>query len=555
MANPYPGFGNFSLLTPQSQPIPGREPEMVANNAGGFGFKLDDWDRLHRFLILGSEGGTYYVGEQKLTVENAAAAIRCIKADGVRAVNMAHAVNYGNRAPKTDQQLFLLALAMKHGDDATKQAVATSAPSMLRTGTHLLHFTAMLDSLGGWNRSKRRLVAKWFEDQEADKVAYQVLKYQQRDGWAMRDVLRVAHPKPPTETHRAVYEWTCGRKPEGLPEILADHQAMLLAIGAGEMTASEAALEGIRCRLPREALPTEALADPVVWRALLPQTPPHALFRNLGNLTASGVLTQGGKDASLVAERLVDREGLVRARVHPFAVLLASLVYQQGRGVRSDKTWTPVRQIIEALDDAYEAAFATVKPTGKRVLIGVDISNSMAQPCQGTPIATSKAAAAMALTLARAEPNATVVHFDVAVQRVVPITKRSALSSIEATNGGGTDLASPIRWALGEATGSMQVMNGWGHRQLYTPPTQLPPAREHFDAFIILTDNETWAGNGHASQYLDAYRKQINPKAKLICCSMAANHANIVDPNDAGSLGCAGLDANLPAIVAEFIGA
>ena len=32
---------------------------MVENNAGGFVFKLDEWKQLERFLILGSEGGTF----------------------------------------------------------------------------------------------------------------------------------------------------------------------------------------------------------------------------------------------------------------------------------------------------------------------------------------------------------------------------------------------------------------------------------------------------------------------------------------------------------------
>ncbi len=79
------------------------------------------------------------------------------------------------------------------------------------------------------------------------------------------------------------------------------------------------------------------------------------------------------------------------------------------------------------------------------------------------------------------------------------------------------------------------------------------PAR-HFDSFVILTDNETWAGCVHPSQALAAYRKAVNPRARLVCASMAANDANVVDPDDALSLGCAGLDASLPAIVGEFIG-
>jgi 60 kDa SS-A/Ro ribonucleoprotein len=87
------------------------------------------------------------------------------------------------------------------------------------------------------------------------------------------------------------------------------------------------------------------------------------------------------------------------------------------------------------------------------------------------------------------------------------------------------------------------------------PAAQLVPASAQvFDAFIILSDNETWAGNQHCSQALAEYRKEVNPAARLVCCAMAANQASVVDPDDALSIGCAGLDANLPAIVAEFIG-
>ena len=45
--------------TPQSQPIPGKK--MVANSAGGYSFAVDKWTGLQRFLILGAEGGTYYL--------------------------------------------------------------------------------------------------------------------------------------------------------------------------------------------------------------------------------------------------------------------------------------------------------------------------------------------------------------------------------------------------------------------------------------------------------------------------------------------------------------
>jgi 60 kDa SS-A/Ro ribonucleoprotein len=537
-----------SATTPQTQPIFSREFEMVKNNAGGFGFVLDDWERLNRFLILGSESGTYYVGESKLTEQNAAMAVRCIKTDGPRAVALAYDINVNNRAPKTDQQLFVLALAMKYGDDATKQSVAKAAPDMLRTGTHLLHFASMLNDMGGWNRSKRRLISNWFTDRDADILAYQVLKYQNRDGFTMWDVLRLTHPVPLLPSQNAVLAWIANKltteKAVHLPDILANHTTML---NMENSTPIEQAFYGIAQGLPREALPTEAINDLAVQRAMLPTTPIGALLRNLGNLSASGLAVNGSPESALIAAKLRDARTLKKARVHPFAILLAALVYKQGRGVRGNKTWIAAPAILSALEDAYDTAFENVEPTNKRILIGVDISGSMNAPCTGTPIPSSTAASAMAITLARAEPNAVVVQFDTSVRKVMPITKRTGIASVENTTGGGTDVSAPIRWALGDNS----QPSGYFRWEQTNP---VAAKRQQFDAFVILTDNETWAGRAHNSEVLNRYRREVVQGARLICCAMAANHASVVDPNDVLSFGAAGLDASLPALVSDFIG-
>ena len=549
-----------TTLTPQSQPIPGREAEMVPNNAGGMGFVLDDWERLTRFLILGSDVGTYYVGEQKLTAENAACVIRCIKADGPRTVAFIRSVNVGNRAPKTDPQLFALALAVKHGDEGTKKAAAEAAQWMLRTGTHFLHFCDFLDGLGGWNRTKCRIVRHWFEGRDADTLAYQVTKYPSRDGWSMRDALRVSHPNAPTPAHKALFGYLCkgAEEPKKLPKLVKSVIKMAQMKG----DATKKALFGIEHGLPREALPTEALNDLQVWLALLPQTPVHALLRNLGNITEKGLLADPA-NVKLVSERLMDKAALRKARVHPFAIMLASAVYQTGAGVRGSKTWVPVRGIIEALDDAYELAFDHVEATGKRMLIAIDGSGSMSAPCMGTPLPCEQAAAMLALTLARCEPNATVVVFDEEVRRVLPITRRSALSSISyKRNPTGTDLSAPVRWAMGEQRAASRGarLAGWATWGGVAVPVlqqnrqePLAAERREFDAFILLSDNETWAGRGHTTEWLARYRREVVPKAKLVVGALAANHASVVDPQDPLQFGCVGLDANLPSLVADFI--
>src|SRR5258708_5108880 len=104
--------------TPQSEPIPGTA--QVANSAGGYAWQLDDWARLDRFLVLGCEGGTFYVGERELTVENAQTVARCIAADGLRAIRQIVAISDAGRAPKNDPAIFSLAMAAKLGDEATR---------------------------------------------------------------------------------------------------------------------------------------------------------------------------------------------------------------------------------------------------------------------------------------------------------------------------------------------------------------------------------------------------------------------------------------------------
>lgn len=85
-----------TAATPRAHAI----PNTVPNSAGGYAFAIDDWTRLDRFLILGSEGGSYYAGERVLTRENAAGVLRAIQVDGVRVVARAVEISTGGRAPK-----------------------------------------------------------------------------------------------------------------------------------------------------------------------------------------------------------------------------------------------------------------------------------------------------------------------------------------------------------------------------------------------------------------------------------------------------------------------
>lgn len=537
------------VSTPQSQPIPGRNQAM--NNAGGFAWTISPWARLDRFLILGSEGGTFYVSERRLTIQNADALLDCLTEDGPRVVARIVEVSEGGKAAKNEPALFALALCTALGDPSTRQAALAALPRVARTGTHLFHFLGYVDSARGWGRGLRSAVAHWYNGMEAGKLAYQAVKYQQRDGWSHRDALRLAHPTPASEAHNAVFRWiTQGW--ETLPDNTEVDEALRLIWVYEQARRAQTEAEIVELidahRLTWEFIPSDFLGSAAVWKALLPNLPLTALIRNLARMTANSVLRNGDRVESVVA-RLADREQIRRARLHPLAVLVALNTYQSGKGVRGSLRWEPARQIVDALDTAFYLAFDNVEPIGKRIMLALDVSGSMAGPeIAGMPGITPRvAAAALAMTTARAEKEYIVTIFSASGKDTMTLGAtgyfaQSGISSfdlsprerlddvLQRTNNlpfGGTDCALPMLYAL---------------------ERKLP-----VDAFVVYTDSETWAGSIHPSQALAQYREQMGIDAKLVVVGMTSNGFTIADPNDPGMLDVVGLSTDTPQVISNFI--
>jgi 60 kDa SS-A/Ro ribonucleoprotein len=170
-------------------------------------YLVDDWTRLDRFLILGSEGGTYYASERKLTLDNAQVVERCVAADGIRTVRRIVEISTEGRAPKNDPALFALAIAAKKGDDLTRKLAYAELPKVARIGTHLFHFAEAVKALGGWGRGTRKAFQNWYVNRKPESLALQLVKYQQRDGWSHRDILRKCHVRPANETLNGLLHW------------------------------------------------------------------------------------------------------------------------------------------------------------------------------------------------------------------------------------------------------------------------------------------------------------------------------------------------------------
>jgi 60 kDa SS-A/Ro ribonucleoprotein len=542
-----------TLRVPQSAPLP--ESGQVPNSAGGFVWEIDDWARLRRFLILGSEGGSYYASEKNLTQKNAKVVAHCVAADGLRTVGEIVAVSTDGRAPKAGPAILALALAAGRGDEATRKAALDALPHVCRTGTHLFQFATFVEAFRGWGRSLRRGIGRWYAEQPVDALAYQAVKYRQRDGVTHRDLLRLAHPaasvssRNPTVDvsgeHERLFEWIArSGSTDGLPRVVEGFVRAQSAV-----TPAESAELVREYRLPREAVRSEHLTSRAVWEALLEDMPMTALIRNLATMTRVGVLAPGSAARAQVIEQLGDTERIRKARVHPIAVLAALRTYQSGHGARGKHRWNPLGGVIDALDAAFYAAFGNVEPSGRRMLLALDVSGSMTWgEVGGIPGLTPRdASAALALVTAATEEEPEIVGFFAGKGGFLN-RGRSLYAGFE---DGLAPLAISPRQRLDDAVKAVTDLP-FGGTDCALPMLYAQALEREIDTFVIYTDSETWAGTIHPADALRAYRRASGIHASLVVVGMVSNGFSIADPNDGGMLDVVGFDTATPQLISDF---
>lgn len=514
-----------------TEPVIGKN--LVENSTGGYAFALDDWKRLDRFILLGCEGGTYYATERKLTKENAAVVQRCANLDFRRTVDRIVEISEAGRAVKNDPAIFALAILATDSSNGVKDAVKLAVPKVCRTGTHLFQFVEAVDSLRGWGRSVRDMVGNWYNSKAVGSLAYQVAKYQSRNGWSHRDVLRKAHAKF-DGTRNDVVRWavkgwdSVGNDPHPDKDLV-----ILWAFEKAKRaeTVGEVVKLIVDYKLPRECVPTKFMNSPEVLAALLPSMGTTAMLRSLPVLTNAGLLNPFSEGQKFVCDTLGSLEKLKEGRIHPLSVLVALKTYAGGRSIRGSSMWTPVQKVVDTLDEAFYLSFRAVEPTGKRHLLALDISGSMGGgEVGGLPgLDPRTVSAAMALVTAAVEPQVYIVGYSHQLIDL-PISPKMRLDdAVRVISGlpfGSTNCSLPVSAALGK---------------------KIP-----VDVFVNYTDNESNTGP-HPFAVIQEYRQAMGIPAKMVSVGLTATQYSVADPADPLSMDIAGGDANLPTIISDFV--
>ena len=518
----------------------------VKNNAGGFVFQVSDQARLERFLILGVDGGTYYVNEASHASSNVAFLREYIERDEANVLKTIVDVSVNGRAYKQTPALFALAILIMEGKD--KKAIKSEFNKVVRTGTHLYEVLNYMTNAGtGWGRAKREIVASWF-DRDADKLAYQAVKYRSRkfgdNTWTLRDVMRLSHPR---DVNTSVADFVLGKPHDAIDDlrVIEGFKKMQQAKSVKDVLTVLGNYE----MLSWETIPTQFLTDVKVWKTLFSngQLRGQALVRNITRLARYGAFSDM-MFAAQYAAALTDEKMIEQTRLHPINFLNALVVYQNGQYKRVKDTWGYEREeqvknwttesvIVDALNEGFHKSFKTVEPAGKRTMLALDVSGSMSAKANGLDLSCAQVSAAMAMTIARTEPAHIIRGFtsngwgyrnaeltDLGISARTDLA--TAMRQVQRNNFGGTDCALPMVWAK---------QNG-----------------VEVDTFVVITDNETWAGNIHPFQALKEYRKATGIDARLAVLGVASTPFTIADPSDRGMMDFVGFDSNAPRVLADF---
>lgn len=495
------------------------------NDAGGRAYKFTPKHALAQMAATGCFNGTFYARAES-------------QLDELRKL-----------IDQVDDNVFLAKLAVYSRERAfMKDMPAALLLSLSRRDTELMHrvFGRVVENgrvlrtlfqmvrsgqFGrvGLSSSLQRAFQRWLNDASVNKL----LSASIGNDPSLRDVLRMARPKPKDDVRRALFGWLTDKEVDKWAPATESHlPTQVQALAAYRRAESAEAQALILGDLSvRWDLLADAARGPLVWKAIARQMGPQALRMNLNTLLRHEVFRtgNGSPDRAMVdyvAERLADTDEIRRSRQFPYQYLAAYLNAQA----------EIPQKIRTALHSAAEIACGNIPELPGPVVIGVDASGSMSFPVTGWQRrgATSKVrcvdvAAVFAAAMLRRNPDSIVIPYDTRAFDARVDADDSILSIAErlaSFGGGGTDCSVPLR----------EANKRHGNRR--------------FAGVVLISDNESWVyqnrpwGYGHRgatgvlTEWQAFVKNQLRlggadiPSPKLVCIDIQPNSTSQAPERD-----------------------
>ncbi len=432
------------------------------NVAGGAAYKLSPKHALAQLAATGTFANTYYATAQS-QVDSLFQLIDQVD-DNVYLAKLA--VYARERAYMKDMPAALLLALAKRDPQLTHRVFDRVVDSgrVLRTVFQMVRSGKF--GRKGLSSSLQRAFQRWLNEASVTKL----LSASIGNDPSLRDILRMARPTPADNARRALFGWLTRRDvakwaPATEADLPLQVQELIAYRQADSAEAQARILDSLSVRWD---LLADAAKGPIVWKAIARQMGPQALRMNLNTLARHQVLDDP-EMVEYVADRLASPEEIRRSRQFPYQYLAAYM----------NSNDTIPQRIKAALHDAAEIACGNVPTLPGPVVIGLDVSGSMASAASGDrgDGATSvmrcvDVAALFAAAILRRNPDSVVIPFDTQAHdaNVDPGDTILSLSArLARYGGGGTDCSLPLKTA---------------NERL---------RQRKFAACVLVSDNESWS--------------------------------------------------------------
>lgn len=475
-------------------------------------FNVTAFERLRRWLVVNDQF------DPRLLI------IQAVNEAGVEAVVQLIAdISSARRAPSNNTCVVGTASLFCLGPEIAQKSVMLPS-TVCRTAVDLFKFIRLVRANRGWGNTLRRAVALWY-DKEPERLVWNVLKYNRRESYRHRDVLRLAHPIPKSDAQNKVFQWILTGKYTQDDRIAGLIQAVATARRTEPSLAGIVTLNGIihEIGLPITMLPTWWRQLPnagIIWNKLLETgMGGMAIMREIKNMLNPA-------HAQLLEPTLIQRmsEPDFGKQVHPALLLL-----RWNDLANNGHVFHFTRPIQQAFDIAFSNAVASQQPTAKRIVLGLDASGSMRRNMtKEGELSALTAQCAVAIALVRVEPRLDLIAFN-SNPHYIQTTPDMALSQLinrVTAISGKTNCAAPIEWAMENHVDA--------------------------DAFVVFTDEEHLTGRTPA-QALQHYYALNNKMPWHITCAMTSSALTTADPGNPYMVDLPAFDLNTPTTVSTIL--
>ncbi|KAK3102549.1 hypothetical protein FSP39_012112 [Pinctada imbricata] len=545
-----------------------------------------DVDKLWNFLMYGCPRTTVHIPQNRDLEDKVVDVILRLIAlgagetviDGIRKAATGHGKRDDSDHTLDDSPatclkypvLYALAVCIKSNNPATKKKAYDCLLEVCTIPSYLflflfLYYRMCLNEAAqisehpkkpSWPKSFRKTIKKWYTQFDPLKLAHLVTKYRSRYGWSHKKVLRLAHighDRVDSRGRGFVIKYilsglleaknTYDQDPDPKVTEVREYLEAVEYVRRFDYRKEEDGSEGLKTLLEKikinelawEHVQTYVLKSPLIWRTLLVTMPPLALIRNLSRLSYLGLLTPGSNEPTIeeriVCERLQKRDALLAAKIHPMTILIAISRYTTGQNQRN-KRWSINEAVRRCLWAAFCTSYEMFHPTGKNLLVALNINTRMLCPVIASPALSSKmAAVAIAKIFHEVEGNQRVncIKFDSSSEAVDMTRDVVTITETFPRVEGQTDFTVPFTYAR---NGGLNV-----------------------DAFVILSDFVNDDQIGKLRRGLSDYCAQhVGRRIKLVIIGLTSTELSEVDPEgEENLLVVPGIDINSLRKVTDFI--